>query len=99
MRAVHRFVMTEMGYNARMLSPRSIHFVGHSLGTAISTALASELCRKNLAPGSLTLMAPFTDALSAATTFPLTQLFLWPLNLLLPSWTGNIEILFNWLIL
>ena len=89
MRSVHRYVTDHIGSDAK-----NIHFVGHSLGTGISVALANELCsaKSNKCPGSITLIAPFTNALDASTHFPLTRLFLWPVSFVLPTWTGINEL-------
>ncbi|KAJ1499443.1 Monoacylglycerol lipase abhd12 [Coelomomyces lativittatus] len=50
------------------IQPHQIYFVAHSLGTGISTHLASFLPIK---PSSILLFAPYTNLASAATSHPL----------------------------
>ncbi|XP_070578613.1 lysophosphatidylserine lipase ABHD12-like [Ptychodera flava] len=68
---------------AKWLRPKigSSKFVlyGHSLGTAVATALARKLCEKDECPNALILESPLSDVKEAASSHPLAKFWkFWP---------------------
>ncbi|XP_006812381.1 lysophosphatidylserine lipase ABHD12-like [Saccoglossus kowalevskii] len=67
----------------KWLKPRigkaKLYLYGHSLGTAVATALSRELCDAGECPSGLILESPFTDLIDEARNHPLSRFWkFWP---------------------